>query len=54
MWTVVLMLEHLGMPAEAARVMRAIEGATASGVLTPDLGGTATTTDVAEEIMRLL
>lgn len=53
-WTVVLMLEHLGMPAEAARVMSAIEGATASGVLTPDLGGTATTTDVAEEIMRLL
>ena len=34
------MLEHLGLPEEAARVMRAIEATTAAGIVTPDLGGT--------------
>ena len=40
------MLEHLGEPAAAAQLMTAIEQATADGVLTPDLGGAATTADV--------
>ncbi len=40
-WTAALMLEHLGLPEEAARVMRAIEATTAAGIVTPDLGGTA-------------
>ena len=53
-WTASLMLDHLGLPAEAARVMRAIEATTASGVLTPDLGGHATTRDVASSILTHL
>src|SRR5680860_862440 len=39
-WTVALMLEHLGLPNAAARVMRALEATTAAGIVTPDLGGT--------------
>jgi len=39
-WTATLMLEHLGEPAAAARLMRAIERVTADAALhTPDLGG---------------
>jgi tartrate dehydrogenase/decarboxylase / D-malate dehydrogenase len=39
-WSAVLMLEHLGEPASAARLMRAIERVTADRALhTPDLGG---------------
>ncbi|MEA2527527.1 MAG: tartrate dehydrogenase/decarboxylase / D-malate dehydrogenase [Thermomicrobiales bacterium] len=50
-WTVVLMLDHLGLADEATRVMRAIEATTASGLLTPDLGGTATTREVGEAVV---
>jgi tartrate dehydrogenase/decarboxylase/D-malate dehydrogenase len=49
-WTASMMLEHLGEPAAAARLMEAIEAVTASGVLTPDLGGTATTADVTKAV----
>jgi len=53
-WTAALMLDHLGLPEEAARVLRAIETTTESGILTPDLGGTATTREVADEVLRSL
>ncbi len=53
-WSAALMLEHLGLDEEAASVMRAIGATTASGVLTPDLGGTATTRDVADAILSHL
>src|SRR5919112_1782878 len=39
-WTVALMLDHLSLAEEAAAVMDAIGRTTASGTLTPDLGGT--------------
>ena len=40
-------LEHpLGEREAAARLMRALERVTQAGILTPDLGGTAATTDV--------
>jgi tartrate dehydrogenase/decarboxylase / D-malate dehydrogenase len=46
------MLEHLGEPAAAARLMRAIERVTADPALhTPDLGGTATTRQVREAVI---
>src|SRR3954463_3071078 len=46
-WSAVMMLEHLGEPAAGARLMRAIERVTADKRChTPDLGGTARTTDV--------
>ena len=50
-WTAVQMLEHLGEANAAARLMKAIERVTASGVLTPDLGGTATTKDVTDAVV---
>ena len=53
-WTVSLMLEHLGLADEAARVMRAIEAAAAAGVLTPDLGGRASTREVGEAVLANL
>ena len=46
-----LMLEHLGLPGEAARLHAAIEVVTAAGVLTRDLGGTATTQDVTKALI---
>jgi tartrate dehydrogenase/decarboxylase/D-malate dehydrogenase len=45
-----MMLDHLG-EAEAARaLMAAVERVTAAGVLTPDLGGKATTEQVTEAV----
>jgi tartrate dehydrogenase/decarboxylase/D-malate dehydrogenase len=49
-WTAVLMLEHLGEAAAARRLMAAIEAVTGRGVLTPDLGGTATTAEVTAAV----
>jgi tartrate dehydrogenase/decarboxylase/D-malate dehydrogenase len=49
-WTAVQMLEHLGEPDAAARLMRAIEATTCSGVVTPDLGGRATTVEVTKAV----
>src|SRR5579871_583706 len=54
-WTGAMMLEHLGEPDAAARLMRAIERVTANGsVLTPDLGGTATTKQVTDAVCDAL
>jgi tartrate dehydrogenase/decarboxylase/D-malate dehydrogenase len=53
-WTVVMLLDHLGLADEAARVMRAIEATTAGGFLTPDLGGNATTREVGDAIVSAL
>ena len=47
-WTASLMLEHLGLREEAARVMRAIEATTTAGGLTPELGGWASTREAGE------
>ena len=50
-WTAVMMLEHLGEPTAARRLMRAIEHVTANPKLhTRDLGGTATTADVTTAV----
>jgi tartrate dehydrogenase/decarboxylase/D-malate dehydrogenase len=48
------MLDHLGLGDEATKVMRAIEATTSSGVLTPDLGGTCTTSQVTDAILANL
>ena len=53
-WSASLMLEHLGQPAAAQRLMRAIEATTGAGVHTPDLGGTATTGAVTEAVCNAL
>jgi tartrate dehydrogenase/decarboxylase/D-malate dehydrogenase len=50
-WSVVMMLEHLGEPAAARRLMAAIESVTANPALhTRDLGGTATTRQVTDAV----
>ena len=50
-WSVVMLLEHLGEPAAAARVMQAVEHVTANPALhTRDLGGTATTEAVTRAV----
>ncbi len=54
-WSVVMLLEHLGEHAAAQRVMKAIEGITATPSLhTRDLGGTASTADVTNAVCALL
>src|SRR5271156_5668908 len=52
-WSSSMMLEHLGEPAAAARLMRAIERVTANKALhTPDLGGTSTTRIVTDAVIE--
>jgi tartrate dehydrogenase/decarboxylase / D-malate dehydrogenase len=54
-WSAALMLEHLGEADAAARLMTAIERTLAAGdVLTPDLGGNATTAAVTARVCELL
>ena len=48
------MLDHLGLPEQAARLHTAIEATTAAGILTRDLGGTAATTDVTRAVIDAL
>ena len=50
-WTAAQMLEYLGEPAAAARLMRAVEHVCAQGVMTPDVGGKATTKDVTSAVI---
>jgi tartrate dehydrogenase/decarboxylase / D-malate dehydrogenase len=54
LWTGVQMLEHLGEQTAAGELMAAIEAVLADGVRTPDLGGTATTGQVAEAVVDAL
>jgi len=49
-WTAAMMLEHLGEKSAAAMLMVAVEQVCAAGILTPDLGGKATTKDVTRAV----
>ena len=49
-WTAAQMLEHLGEADAATRLMRAVETITGAGILTPDVGGKATTQEVTEAV----
>ncbi|ESR26108.1 tartrate dehydrogenase [Lutibaculum baratangense] len=54
-WTSTLMLDHLGEPEAARRLMRAIEQVTADeGLHTPDLGGRATTREVTDAVIAAI
>jgi len=53
-WTAAQMLEHLGEANAAARLMRAVEEVTGDRVLTPDVGGKATTREVTEAVCRAI
>ena len=51
-WTACQMLEHLGQAAPAQRLMKAIEDVCAAGIMTPDVGGTATTREVTDAVIE--
>ena len=49
-----MMLDHLGLSVEAERIQTAIREVTASGIKTHDIGGAATTDDVANAVITAL
>jgi tartrate dehydrogenase/decarboxylase / D-malate dehydrogenase len=49
-WSASLMLEHLGEPEAAARLLRALEDVCRDGPRTRDIGGTATTHEVGDAV----
>ncbi len=53
-WTAAMMLDHLGEPAAAERLMAAIGTVTERGPRTPDLGGQAGTADVTAAVIAAL
>ena len=50
-WTASQMLEHLGEREAAASLMIAVERVCKAGILTPDVGGTATTREVTNAVV---
>ena len=53
--SVAMLLRHsLGLEAEAAAVERAVDQAIAAGLLTPDLGGTASTGEAGAAVVGAL
>ncbi|QCR38431.1 tartrate dehydrogenase [Nissabacter sp. SGAir0207] len=50
-WTAAQMLIHLGEAEAAARLMQGVEHACARGILTPDVGGHATTAEVTQAVI---
>ncbi len=53
-WTVAQMLEHLGEGQAVGRMMRAMEKVCSDGVMTPDVGGTATTQEVTDAVCEAI
>ena len=53
-WSAALMLDHLGLNEDAARIVTAIERTTAGANLTPDLGGTSSTLQLGDAILSFL
>ncbi len=53
-WTAALMLDHLGHEGASARLMQAVEDVCAAGILTPDVGGKATTRDVTDAVINAI
>ncbi len=49
-WSAAMMLEHLGESGAARALMVAVEQVTAAGIMTPDLGGKATTKEVTKAV----
>ena len=53
-WTAAQMLEHLGERYAAALIMAGIEDVCARGILTPDVGGKATTAEVTQAVVEFI
>ena len=55
LWAAAMMLEHLGLNAEAGLLMDAVTAVLAAGkIRTPDIGGTSTTTEVTDAVIEAL
>ena len=53
-WAGAMMLDHAGYPDASARILSALEETLASGTKTSDLGGTATTDEMADAVAQRL
>lgn len=53
-WTAAQMLEHLNEHDAAARLMRAVERVCQDGIMTPDIGGDATTAEVTDAVIEAI
>jgi tartrate dehydrogenase/decarboxylase/D-malate dehydrogenase len=53
-WTAAQMLEHLGEQNAADRLMKAVHKVCEMGVMTPDIGGTATTQEVTDALCEAI
>ncbi len=53
-WTAKMMLDHFGYEELGQALLGVIEDVTKDGIKTPDIGGTASTTEVGDEICRRL
>jgi tartrate dehydrogenase/decarboxylase/D-malate dehydrogenase len=53
-WSGAMMLDHLGYPKAHDAILSAIEAVTAGGPRTPDMGGTASTSDVGRAVVQAL
>jgi tartrate dehydrogenase/decarboxylase/D-malate dehydrogenase len=53
-WVGSMMLDHAGFPNAGARILSALEETLASGTKTSDLGGTATTDELADAVVQRL
>src|ERR671921_838484 len=53
-WAGAMMLDHAGFPDAGARIFAALEETLASGTKTSDLGGTATTDEMADAVVQRL
>ncbi|MEV6154121.1 tartrate dehydrogenase [Nonomuraea sp. NPDC052129] len=54
LWAAAMMLDHLGEPAAAARLVSAFEHVLRTGTATPDLGGTASTEQFTTAVVHAL
>ena len=50
-WTACQMLDHLGEADASTRLMKAVEEVCAAGIMTPDVGGDATTAEVTDAVI---
>jgi tartrate dehydrogenase/decarboxylase / D-malate dehydrogenase len=53
-WAGAMMLDHAGFPEAGARILSALEETLASDTKTSDLGGTATTDEMADAVVQML
>lgn len=53
-WTAAQMLDHLGETEASLLLMSAVERVCAEGIVTPDVGGTATTQEVTEAVIQAI